>query len=502
MSDRKKIEDAALQNIAVARALGKIDHPYMETELDSLAFVFVHGIGSRFACDAKRRIFCDPAYVSSIPPEQLLADMNHEIVVHLMGDHFIRADEFPIPLEDRQLSNVAGDASGNNTLFEMASTSNGRIRPDNVRIDPQNLAEAKRNTTWVTAENQNLPPNGTFEEYYVILKQRQEEQEQEEEGGGGGGGGEGEQNDDPDGEQGSGDSEPKESKNPMSGDGRGPVTKGSKPPPQGGKPQAGNQPPQFQPPKHKECGGCSGDTKTTDELEKMAEQQGTKVPEGRSLIEHKSIQQQTAMAIKQHVEGRGNAPAGLKRWAEDKLKPPKVDWRKHLRSMVAKGIGKARGQQDFTTSKLRKRSGLLLPTMYAPQPIVAMVLDTSGSMTDNDLNTSLSEVRGVFNVLQQGGASVVHITACDAQATKPEKLTRWNQQKVQSLLVGGGGTDMGAGIEAAATVKPTLTVVCTDGDTYWPAEKPKDAGKVIIALTRPGSFPTPKWATVVKAYSE
>lgn len=480
---RKELEAKALGVIEVARALAKKDLPYCEVELDSLTFVFVHGAGRKFGIDRKRRVFCDPAYVVEAGPEQLNADVLHEIIVHLMPDHFERHDKFPIPTEDGKIWNMAGDASGNVILFELASKSNGRIRPFGKVITPQNLEQMLAETEFLTPQNLGLPPNGSVEEYYLILKSRQEP---------GGGGGEGEE---PQGK------EPGEE--PQGGDGGGEPGDGGEGEGDGdgNSPGKGKGKPGKGPPRGG-CGGCSGDDSLTDELEKQAREQGANVPEGRSLIEHKSIQQQTALAIKQHAEGRGHLPAGLKRWAEAMLKPAKVNWRKHLRALVAKGIGKARGQQDFTQTKLRRRGGLLMPTMFAPTPTVAMVLDTSGSMSDTDLSASLREVKGVFKVLQEGGATQVHVTACDTRATEPLKLSRWNQAKIQSILQGGGGTDMGAGIEAAATVNPTLTVVCTDGDTGWPEEKPKGAGKVIVALTRPTMCPTPKWVTVVKAYDE
>lgn len=479
---KKALEAKANEVIEIVRAMGKKELPYMEFELDALTFVYVHGVGEKFGVDIKRRVFCDPAYVVAAGPEQILADLLHEVIVHLLPDHFIRADEFPVPKEDRKIWNVAGDASGNPILFEMASKSNGRIRPFGVKITEENLQQMLMETQFVTPQNQGLPPNGSVEEYFVELKNRKQP-----EGGGKGpkpppgnepgddeGGGEGENEGDDESEGG--------------GEGNGPPKQGQKP----GKPSR----------KPGQCGGCGGDSDLTDELEQKAREQGTHVPEGRTMLDHKSISQQTAQAIKEHAEGRGHCPAGLKRWAEAQLKPAKVNWKKHLRSMVTKGVGKARGMQDFTNSKLRRREGLILPTMYAPTPTVALVLDTSGSMSDNDLAASLREAKGVFKILQEAGAVEVHITACDTQATKPVKLKRWNQQKVQELLVGGGGTDMGAGIEAAATAKPAITVVLTDGDTGWPDTKPRGAGKVIVALTRPTSCPTPKWTTVVKAFDE
>lgn len=465
--EKAKVEAEAVKVIEQARAIIRKTTPYLEVGIDALAFVFVHGMGQEFACDPKYRVFCDPAYCVKAGAKQLAADILHEYVVHLMGDHFARADAAKIDPKDRKTWNLAGDMAGNGTLFEIASESNGLIRPMGVEVTKQNLAEAKRKTVMATAERRGYPDGLTVEEYFQKLKEEQEEPEE----GGNGPGPQPPPGDEP------GDGPP--------GDGPGPVQVGPIDP---------NGPP-------RKCGGCAGDDEHTKGLEQKAKEQGQEIPEGRDLIEHESIKQRQAMAIEQAAEGRGQMPGGFVRWAKMAKKKTGIDWRKHLRAKITTGIAKAKGQQDFTQQKLRKRGGVLLPTMVAPQPKVAMVLDTSGSMGDGDIAKSLRAVKEVFDVLRSGGASEVYVIACDARATEPLKLKAWNEEKVRSILAGGGGTDMGAGLDAAAsTVKPSITVVCTDGDTGWPSSKPKNTGKVIIALTRPSNWPTPSWASVVKAH--
>jgi hypothetical protein len=64
-------------------------------------------------------------------------------------------------------------------------------------------------------------------------------------------------------------------------------------------------------------------------------------------------------------------------------------------------------------------------------------------------------------------------------------------------LLGGGGTDMGAGLTAAAALRPRpdLVIVLTDGHTPWPAAPPGRT-KVVVGLLDPtGSVPG--WATSV-----
>jgi predicted metal-dependent peptidase len=488
--EKAKVEAEAVKMIEQARAIIRKQAPYLEVGIDALAFVFVHGMGEEFACDPKYRVFCDPAYCVKAGAKQLAADILHEYVVHLMGDHFARADAAKIDPKDRKTWNLAGDMAGNGTLFEIAAESNGLIRPMGVEVTKQTLLDCKRKTVMATAERRGYPDGLTVEEYFQKLKEEPPPPQPPQPPGPGG-------------------------KPPPPGN-------GPPPPPQPGqKPQPGDGPPGDEPgdgppgdgpgpvqvgpidpnaPPRK-CGGCAGDDEHTKGLEQKAKEQGQDVPEGRDLIEHESIKQRQAMAIEQHAEGRGSMPGGFVRWAKMAKKKTGIDWRKHLRAKITTGIAKAKGQQDFTQQKLRKRGGVLLPTMVAPQPKVAMVLDTSGSMGDGDIAKSLRAVKEVFEVLRSGGASEVYVIACDARATEPLRLKAWSEEKVRGILAGGGGTDMGAGLDAAAsTVKPSITVVCTDGDTGWPTSKPKNAGKVIIAITRPSNWPTPSWASVVKAH--
>ena len=65
--------------------------------------------------------------------------------------------------------------------------------------------------------------------------------------------------------------------------------------------------------------------------------------------------------------------------------------------------------------------------------------------------------------------------------------------------MGGGGTDMGAGIRAAAALRPrpAVTVVLTDGYTPWPAEAPKGM-RVVVGLIGAQTPEAPRWARSVR----
>jgi predicted metal-dependent peptidase len=68
----------------------------------------------------------------------------------------------------------------------------------------------------------------------------------------------------------------------------------------------------------------------------------------------------------------------------------------------------------------------------------------------------------------------------------------------QVTLLGGGGTDMGRGIQKAVEDGHELVVVLTDGYTPWPEKPPR--ATVVVGLIHPkGERPpeAPPWAKVV-----
>lgn len=187
--------------------------------------------------------------------------------------------------------------------------------------------------------------------------------------------------------------------------------------------------------------------------------------------------------------GRGTIPAGLARWAAGELAAPAVPWRKVLAGMVRRAAALTSGRLTYTYSRPGRRSipGIVTPAMRAPRITVAAVVDTSGSMSRDNLDAALAEVNGVIKAV--GGA--VSILTCDAAASAVQTVRSAKDVR----LLGGGGTDMRVGIEAAmrATPTPDAVVVLTDGYTPWP-DQPTRA-RLVVVLTEPGALASvPSWA--------
>lgn len=215
------------------------------------------------------------------------------------------------------------------------------------------------------------------------------------------------------------------------------------------------------------CGGGSGAGDPWDDEDEEAQ-------DGRSESDRKNIQRQTAEAIKNHAkQARGDTPGGWLRWAESKLKPPEIAWQDELQYVAMTALEYTSGMVERTYRKPSRRQAVwgyghdspIMPGWHAPRPVIVVVIDTSGSMGDEELLRAASETKGI---VENMGADVILMTN-DADLCGPI-------QRIQSLadvkLHGGGGTDFRPPfdfIKFEPSLNPGLCVFITDG--IGPAHK-------------------------------
>jgi predicted metal-dependent peptidase len=208
------------------------------------------------------------------------------------------------------------------------------------------------------------------------------------------------------------------------------------------------------------------------------------------------LRRQVAQDIIRHGKEPGSVPAGLLRWAREVLMPT-VNWRQLLAAELRRAIADVAGAADYSYQRPSRRAtavrGVVLPALRRPVPELAVVCDTSGSMTGELLAMALAEVEGLLRAL--GLSRRLRVLACDAAAGPARRVTSARQVE----LTGGGGTDMGAGIAAAYALRPrpAVTVVLTDGYTPWPSAAPKGM-RVIAALLGPDARDAPSWVRSVR----
>lgn len=206
------------------------------------------------------------------------------------------------------------------------------------------------------------------------------------------------------------------------------------------------------------------------------------------------IRRRIAEAVRDSAgSGRGTVPAGLQRWANGVLTPAKVPWNRVLRSLTRQAVAETAGRVQFTYTRPSRRQspGLILPSMRGPKVRVAIVLDTSASMSNADLLAGLSEIRGVLKSAGISGDRVTLLT-CDAANGTPQRISRAEN----AVLTGGGGTDMRVGIAAADALRPPphVTVVVSDGDTPWPDRSPRAKLVCVIVGNEQAATRTPGFA--------
>lgn len=240
--------------------------------------------------------------------------------------------------------------------------------------------------------------------------------------------------------------------------------------------------PRFTPP---DCGSVAGGSVREYELEKNDED-----APGFSAEQRAGMRDQVAGEILVRGEDRGDIPGGLLRWAQNHL-DPQVDWRKQLGVSLRRAVASISGRRDYSFMRPSRRqeamrligSSVLLPSLRQPAPPkVSVVLDTSGSITDLDLRKYLGEISGIIKAV--GFVGGVQVIACDAEAQPPQTFKNANRLEEIELL-GGGGTDMRKGIDAAISSRqsPDVVVVITDGLTPWPESKPASCDFFTVVLT-------------------
>lgn len=196
-----------------------------------------------------------------------------------------------------------------------------------------------------------------------------------------------------------------------------------------------------------------------------------------------------------HDRMPGKVPAGLLRWANS-LGAPQVDWRSLLRRSLRRELVTVSGQVDYTMSRPSRRSQVTHPVVLAslrrPVTRVAVVVDTSASMSENHLNMAVTEVAGV---MAHSGLPDLWLISCDTHATA-QRVRPGQLRNV--TLTGGGGTSLEAGVLLASRLRPTpqLVVTVTDGFTPWPATAPTAAAHIVVVLGE--GAPAPAWATTIR----
>lgn len=470
--------DTAELILLAGRAKASRNAPYLSTALFAMTQVRTDTIPT-LGVDERWRVYWNPAFVATLTVDEMAGAWLHE-VGHLIRDHAARFTALNLNPAAHQTWNHAGDAAINQDL---------RATPDATLPD-------RVMDLWYPETIPGGKPGMTAEQFFALLR---------DDAAGAcpdcgqpiAAAGETPHSDDPPGtgnpeDIDSGDGQ--ENQTPgVAGDDQ-PTPDGPSPasgPSAGGAPTPGSA--------HEcnagtfpgDCGSGAGGNARPWDLPPSDNDGSVDLGRG-DLIRH-----ETARQIKEAAKGRGTVPAGYVRWAEDILNP-QVDWRTELRAVARRTVATVVGLRDYSYRRPSRRAaatpGVVLPAMRGvTPPRVAMVIDTSGSVSDTELSQVLAEARDLLAQTSRNSRGHLTTIACDAAAADAVAVHR----PADIQLSGGGGTDMRVGLEAAAALRPKmdLIITATDGDTPWPAVAPtaNPSARYIALLVSGPRTGAPEW---------
>ncbi|MCJ2163371.1 MULTISPECIES: VWA-like domain-containing protein [unclassified Pseudodesulfovibrio] len=136
----------------------------------------------------------------------------------------------------------------------------------------------------------------------------------------------------------------------------------------------------------------------------------------------------------QQARDIGELPGGLERLVNDVLNP-KLDWRELLSRYISD-----RARDDYSWAPPNKRflhMDIILPSLsHQKLPEVVLALDTSGSVTAQEMEQFAAEVSGVLDAFD----TTIHVVYCDSRVSGSDSFGRADLP-LSLNPEGGGGTD-------------------------------------------------------------
>lgn len=166
------------------------------------------------------------------------------------------------------------------------------------------------------------------------------------------------------------------------------------------------------------------------------------------------------------AKAMGKMPGYLKEMIDDILNP-KVDWKEVLRRFMTEA-----NKSDYSFARPNRRmisQGYYLPTRHGMDAVrsIAVVIDTSGSMGDEELKQMFGEVCGAVEDCCPSQVTVVYCDAAVNHVDKFEDTPTADDVRESAKRVGGVGTDLTKALNwiDKNMVDPACCIVMTDGYT-------------------------------------
>lgn len=427
----KVTEDELLRKLQYARYEAERIWPYISSVLFELRLVRVDD--PRFTTlgvDSGWRLYWSPGFVEKCDVSELATSLLHECM-HCLLEHAERFDELDCNIKDHKLWNIVGDCSINETLDEQAL-----ILPKHIK--PFRFADF----------DGDISKEDTTERNYFKLLDSQSSKKKDSGG--------------QSGQSGSGDGQAGQAGEEG-----------------GGSPNSGSTAPDGP-----DCGSITGGDGRWYEID----EEDSSAP----AIDSATKTVATTNAVGAILGGGAwgtKAGQSLIRSIEDLLKP-RISWKKKLAMVLRQTLGNVMGRTDYTLTRISRREHAIKTKEFAPRlpamrgplpPNVAVILDTSPSISDRNIKDALTEIIGIVRAV--GASRKVAVIPCSFNAYEVQYV-RTPKQVQYVRLDGDGGTDLRKGFISAMNLKrrPEIIIVITDGETPWPEHKPKGVRLVLVLL--------------------
>lgn len=194
---------------------------------------------------------------------------------------------------------------------------------------------------------------------------------------------------------------------------------------------------------------------------------GVRAPQGdpSELAEKESRAKMQIAAAAEMAKGQGQLPAALARLVQESLEP-KVCWQDVLRAFIRESA-----KDDYSWSRPNPRyaaSGFILPSLHSQRlGVIAVAIDTSGSIGEAQLNEFLTEVEAIAHECKPAS---IRLIDCDAQVNSIRECDPL--EPLPRDFNGGGGTAFAPVFDAMAEEAPVCLVYLTDLEGSFPDREP------------------------------
>lgn len=189
--------------------------------------------------------------------------------------------------------------------------------------------------------------------------------------------------------------------------------------------------------------------------------------EGKGLTGAEGLEQHIREMVAQsatQARMKGKLPGYLKELVDGVLQP-KLDWKTILQDMIV-----SCAKSDFSLCPPNRKHlyrGFFLPGITGSEITIACVIDTSGSISSEEMHEFLAEVKGICDAYEE---YTIYLMTCDTTIHQRWEIRPFDP--IPRILEGRGGTDFREPLKEAENLPITSLVYLTDGYGTFPDKAP------------------------------